>query len=193
MLIYLDETPYHTLKSDSHLINFTKYLFSQSNSHQPNDFTCMNWFVSNGRPQFIGVTPKDQLSSFLALMKSKPYSRYINSLNYPLYVFRNGKTLITNIFTLSQDENVLSIWDHIHLTDEQLQEVLDFAKNEEFDRTIELHEVTDSVLLFSLEDAIHQKAHFTNRENDLEKQFNLLISISHHDQDEYHIHRLLAC
>lgn len=71
----------------------------------------------------------------------------------------------------------------------------DYLSSVEFDSIIELHEVTDINVRFSIEDIIQREIHLQQEKDYRQSGYELLISISHHDQGEnkYHIHRLLAC
>jgi len=204
-LIYFANWGQQEFTNGGHVQNFLKYLFSCSKSHTENHKTKDNFYLTldketNKLSKFSHVTdPKDKYNKF----KNKFWNELsdettiINDLNYVAFAIIIGDRVISNIYKKDKsDPNVL----RGDLSNDIFSMVVTSYFNRDVDQyyqTVDgfidcgkeyvyFNDATDEERLI-IEKRVHKE---------LIKQSgadNVLIAISHNDQDDsyYHIHRIL--
>ena len=188
----------------NHLINFEKYLFSMSNSHKESNETKNNLYFTNipiNTQHTFNINPNTNIKSYRSKTREdrKNHEDLTMDLHYIYFVaIYNGK-MITNMLEEFEHEGKMVIGNGIY-PDFEDEIYSRFKKNKElyfdwFDGIIE-KVGQENVVLFSNRKEeervfIERKLHKNLYKNFTPFNKKILISISHNDQDLYHIHRIL--
>lgn len=176
--------------SDSnHLKNFVRYLFSNSRGHQPGEYTKFNFFNYGDKEVFIDNN-NDDMKEFNKFLKSSniPFDKLKNDLCYFPFIIENKGKLITNMFEIKDDELQ---W---HIS----QEIIDIIISEYFSGDVSAFEETLNKILNRCKkfhyyyDLSAKDREFIEKliQEDINKDITPILSISHHDQDLFHVHRI---
>lgn len=201
--IFLIHSETEFFNDRQHLLNFIKYLFSQSKQHQPNSLTPLNFYF-----KYNSITKKhvfnfldEPQKKYNIFLKTNDntldnYENIYNDLMYPVFFIQLDGLLYTNLLIIN--ENNLSVSYPENLFQIIIDEYFGGIEDEFYDLVNKLIKQDVKVVEFSnatkehrekIEILIHKEL-IKNQSSNLE----LLIQISHHDQSEhslYHIHRLL--
>lgn len=204
-LVYVILAGEQDFTNQRHVENFVKYLFSCSKAHIENEDTKFNFYVKRdtkdkvlNRIGFV-KNPKWQCDEFLNNFKKElsNETKLVNDIYYVLFFVVTENKIITNFFDYEDNE----------LTITYPEDIMDAMCEKYFDNDgKEFEESINKILRFSSDNQIPIK---TFKESLLEERKeiemlvhgrlikenndNVLIEISHHDQDDhdiYHIHRL---
>lgn len=199
--IFLLNAGTQSFQDGGHFQNFLKYLFSCSKSHQENENTKNNCYFQDPSKGDDGCTFVDNGQTNYNAFKNKWWnetkdvSTLLNNLHYiPFAIGQNGK-LYSNFLTIDEQTNSIKIT----LEEGMINAIINhyFAGDgTNFSNALHrLHKEYGEFIPFDncpLNDRvlIEKKIH-SSLEDTIEPS-NLLISISHTDQDSlYHIHRIL--
>lgn len=196
--IFLISNDKMSFTDERHLINFSKYLFSDSLKHQVNTDTMLNTYYLN--KNFNNPIKVNPLSTDFFVKSVKNSKDKISSLsmdlNYVLFIIELGDYVISNLFETDDDGNST-----ICIPDELISYILETYFDSDKRRFLNL-----------LDSAVAEDKTFVNFEKiqkddevrllidklihkHLDKEIptlETLISISHQDQESiYHIHRII--
>jgi hypothetical protein len=176
--------------SDSnHLKNFVRYLFSNSRGHQPGEYTKFNFFKYGDKEVFVDNNSEDmkEFNKFLKF-SNIPFDKLKNDLYYFPFIIENNGNLITNMFTIKDNELQ---WD---ISPEILDIIIsDYFSSNPSDFENNLNEIiTKCEKCHYYYDLSVKNRTFIERliQEDINKDITLILSISHHDQDLFHVHRI---
>jgi hypothetical protein len=165
--IYILEVGNQNFSDESHVMNFSRYLFSQTQKHSKNDSTKYNSFIVDGK-------------------------KIKNDLQYIYYIFKIDNIVISNFISkidgelniISDEESLKMIIKKYYKGNENLlNKELEVLDNDKYE-ILDLPEIdNESRILF--DEYIHSFVDEKIKKN------KLIISMSHTDQESpYHIHRI---
>lgn len=181
--IYILEVGKQNFSDENHVMNFSKYLFSQTQKHTKNDLTQYNSFIVDEEINYV-ENGKNDLKDFI--------SKKQNDLQYIYYIFKIDNIVISNFISKIDGElTIISDVESLNMivrkyykgNEDILNEELEVLDNDKYE-ILDLPDLdTQSRTLF--DEYIHS---FVEEKNKVNK---LLISMSHRDQESpYHIHRI---
>lgn len=203
-LIYLICTGNMGFNGNKHVHNFLKYLFSCSQAHQQNDITKKNFYIhlekESQKLKTFGfvVDSKDKYNKF----KNKFWNEIIddttltNDLFYIGFFITLKERNISNIFEINPDNPTELILNLLPSITEYI--IDDYFSGSEDNFLATMNEKINSGYYVPFSQAtdeerlmIEKKIHSQLIKNSAGK--NVLLAISHHDQEDshYHIHRLI--
>jgi hypothetical protein len=190
--IYILEVGNQNFSDESHVMNFSRYLFSQTQKHSKNDSTKYNSFIVDGKINYV-ENGKNDLKDFIS-KKQKDFSnkKIKNDLQYIYYIFKIDNIVISNFISkidgelniISDEESLKMIIKKYYKGNENLlNKELEVLDNDKYE-ILDLPEIdNESRILF--DEYIHSFVDEKIKKN------KLIISMSHTDQESpYHIHRI---
>lgn len=176
--------------SDSnHLKNFVRYLFSNSRGHQPGEYTKFNFFNYGDTEGFVDNN-NDDMRDFNKFLKSSnvPFDKLKNDLYYIPFLIEHKGKVITNLFEIKKDELDWKIGsDVIDII------IANYFSGNESDFEEKLNKVLSECekCYYYYELSVKNRTFIEKLiQEDINKDINPILSISHHDQDMFHLHRI---
>ncbi|OQT82935.1 hypothetical protein [Vibrio parahaemolyticus] len=177
---------------ETHLENFTKYLFSLSKNHPKSDLTQLNTLCFDGN-EGANTQPNKYKSMFKKHMKANKIkvSELTYDLNYFVYLFFNKGVLYTNLVEKNKEGKLQMA------VDEGTFEIAEMTKKGSKKEIIELFEslLDEAELIYTLQDAPGnvrvQADAYLRQYLEIETGIKGFMSVSHADQGLYHIHRII--
>jgi hypothetical protein len=191
-LIYVLPSGEQDFSDNQHMENFTKYLFSNSKTHQKNDNTDKNFYMMKEKNNFVENNIKNLEEFSNIYLKNYKSEDYFMDLHYIAFLIPIDNIIYTNILDMKNNEHILTIPNEIieEISNEYYKNnVKNFEKDmnnllEKFDGKIQKFDNTNKEIKKIIELKLHKIIYkLTNHK--------LLLSISHNDQEFYHIHRIL--
>lgn len=183
------------------LDNFLKYLFSCSGNHKENSQTKKNYCLECNQKDdnYIYYFIEDGATQLSALKdrcreKLKTHENLLSDLHYVFFAIKIGKELITNMITIDKvkggltfafGEDVAQDISEKHYNGKIDDFLADLGSKIEKNKGFKFFSDCSKENRIKIESTIHSKIYSEYPQN------NILVSISHHDQDTpYHIHRI---
>ena len=183
-------------QSETHLFNFTNYLFSQSKAHKINEDNIKNTFFynENYKQAYNLTNPKQALDYFKKTFQteSENYKQLKTDLYYPFFALTVNNITVTNLF-YKKDNKIIP-----KITPEDEKSIIYYIYDQDSEKYLQnIQTIKNS----NFQDFDNLKD--LNIRNEIEKIINkqilkeknehkVLFSISHNDQDTmYYIHSII--
>ncbi|MCG6268576.1 hypothetical protein [Vibrio furnissii] len=179
---------------NKHRENFTNYLFNKSKGHPENELSTLN-MIHYGDTTLLNDDGAKHKREFNKWFKANGYddTNTIYDLHYMIYfvVANNGKKIYTNFFGVHGDELIRNFPNELFMI---IAEDYNYSKQELVNVVDKYCKNAD--VIYSL-DSIPDKLRFHIEHqfiNHIEEQTGkkTILSVSHADQDLFHIHRIIT-